>query len=170
MQNRFENIRLLLFAALVGGAVLWTPTAALAETLEADLHPADPASGRISSRAVGYLRFTPGKSADSVNILVHIQNLPNVASEQPLMTQGGHATYRHGMRIRSAGSCDDLTPTDSQAGVLPDVGVRQNGNALLSIEANGINMAELKGKSVVMFRGTNDEKRQIIACGVIKAD
>ena len=169
MHRLFNRTRFFSLAALMGSALLWTAPVA-AETLEAELHPADPGSGRLSSRAIGYLRFTPGNSADLVNILVHIQNLTIVASEEPLMTQGGHATYRHGMRIRAAGSCDDLTPTDSQAGVLPDVGVRQNGNALLSIQAKGINMGELPGKSVVMYRGSNDEKRQIVACGVIKKD
>ena len=57
-----------------------------------------------------------------------------------------------------------------QAGVLPDVGIRQDGNATVSVTAEGITLSELPGKSVVLYRGANDAKRQILACGVIKKD
>ncbi len=170
MRRMINASRFILLAALVGGSMLWSPTSAYANTAEAEMHPVDAPTGRVSSRAVGYLRFTEGKKADQVKILVHIQNLPDVQSEQPLMTESGHSTYPHGLRIRASGDCSDTTATDSPAGVLPDVGVRQDGNAVLSMTASGITLSELPGKSVVLYRGTNDAKRQIIACGVIKKD
>lgn len=169
MRRLIDTTGIFLVAALAGGMLLWTP-AAHADTAEAELHPVDAPTGRVSSRAVGYLRFTEGEKPDQVKILVHIQNLTVVQSEQPLMTESGFATYQHGMRIRATGDCSDTTSTDSQAGVLPDVGVRQDGNALVSVTASGITLSELPGKSVVLYRGTNDAKRQIIACGVIKKD
>lgn len=169
MQRLSNTTGLILLAALMAGSILWAPPA-FADTAEAELHPVDPGSGRMSSRAIGYLRFSAGEKAEEVKILVHIQNLTMQAGQQPLTTTGGHATYEHGLRIRASGDCKDLTATDSQAGVLPQIGVRQDGNAILSITATGITLKELPGKSVVLYRGDNDAKRQIVACGVIKKD
>jgi hypothetical protein len=171
MTRRIKTTGLISLAALVAAGTL-SPAPALAqEVAEATLNHVDAPSGRVSDRGVGYLRFTKGKGENQVDVLVQILNLPDVQGEEPLMTVGGHAVYRHGMRIRSSGNCEDLTPTESQAGVLPDVGVQQNGMATLSITANGIAMSELPGKSVVLYRSSNEvKKRQIIACGVIKED
>lgn len=168
--QRLKNMNgLILFAALMAGSLLWAPQA-FADTAEAELHPVDAGTGRVSGRAIGYLRFSEGKKADQVQILVHIQNATIVAGEQPLTTTGGHAVYEHGVRIRSTGDCTNTKATDSQAGVLPDIGIRQDGNALVSMQASGITLKELPGKSVVLYRGDADAKRQIIACGVIKKD
>ena len=92
-------------AALVGGPILLAPPAAVAGgAAEAELHHVDPGSGRISSRPIGYLRFTEGKGDKAVDILIQIRNLPNVQSEQPLTTTGGKAVYEHGLRIRATRS------------------------------------------------------------------
>ncbi|MDG2306036.1 MAG: hypothetical protein P8R42_15575 [Candidatus Binatia bacterium] len=170
MRRLINATRFILLAALAAGTMLLAPSAASADTAEADLHHVDPGSGRISSRPIGYLRFSAGKDDKGVDILIQIRNLPNVQSEQPLTTTGGHAVYEHGLRIRATGDCKDMTPTDSQAGVLPDIGILQDGNATVSVTAEGITLSELPGKSVVMYRGNNDAKRQILACGVIKKD
>lgn len=169
MQRLTKTTGLILFAALLAGSFLWAAPAQ-ANTAEADLHPVDAPSGRISSRAVGYVRFTEGSEANQVRVLIHIQNLMIVQEEQPLTTVGGAAVYEHGIRIRATGDCSDTKATDSQAGVLPQVGIRQDGNALVSMVASGINLGELPGKSVVLYRGGTDAKRQIIACGEIKLD
>ncbi len=152
MRRLTTMTRYTFLAALVGGIMLVPPPAAFAgNAAEAELHHVDPASGRISSRPIGYLRFTEGKGGKGVDVLVQIQNMPEVQGEEPLMTESGFATYRHGLRIRATGDCNDMKATDSDAGVLPDV-------------------AELPGKSVVMYRDPNGAKRQILACGVIKKD
>jgi len=172
MRRLIDTTGFISLAALVGGwFLLAAPLEAVAGgAAEAELHHVDPDSGRISSRAIGYLRFTAGKDDKGVDILVQIRNLPEVQGEEPLTTTGGYAVYEHGMRIRAAGDCKDMTPTDSPAGVLPDVGIRQDGNATVSVTAEGITLSELPGKSVVLYRGSNDAKREIIACGVIKED
>ncbi len=171
MRRLIFTTRAVSMAALVGAvAVLATPPATAQAALEAELHHVDAAAGRISSRAVGYLRFNPGSKTDQVHVLVQVLNLPDVQSEQPLTSPSGYAVYRHGLRIRAEGSCDNLTATDSQAGVLPNVDIRQNGMATMMITANGITMSELPGKTAVLYRGANSAKRQIIACGVIKED
>lgn len=169
MQRLTKKTGLILFAALMAGSILWA-SPVQADTAEAELHPVDAGTGRVSSRAVGYLRFSEGEKADQVKILIHIQNLTVVQGEQPLTTVGGASVYEHGLRIRSSGDCSNTEATDSQAGVLPQVGIRQDGNAVMAMTASGITLKELPGKSVVLYRGDADAKRQIIACGVIKKD
>ena len=156
-------------AALCGGILLLSASpvqaAGAEEVLVANLHPVD--AGRVSDRQIGMLRFTPGKGEKEVKIFVRIQDLP-LGGQEPLEVESSHAIYRHGLQIRATGDCKDMTIGKSEAGLLPNVDVRNDGSADLSITAEGITMAELPGKTAVLYRGTDADKQKIIACGVIK--
>src|SRR5690606_14260774 len=107
-----------------------------AEELVADLHPVNAAAKRVDmDKAYGEVKFTPGKKEKEVDILVRIVDIPLPSSEEPLTVTGGPTVFRHALQIRPVGSCEDTTTDQTLGGELPDVDIRTDGNALVSMTA-----------------------------------
>ena len=171
MRMHWEIIVTRALIGAIGTLLLWgaAPGGAVAEELVASLHPVNAAAKRVDMDASwGEVKFTPGSKDKEVNILVRIVDAPLPSSEEPLTVTGGPTVYRHALQIRPATSCEDTTTDKSLGGELPNVDLRTDGNAELSIKAEGISMSELPGKTVVLYRGHEMKRKEdIVACGVI---
>lgn len=167
-----SNLRMSLARVLVTtGALLLLDRApaGAAEEMVAALHPVNAAAGRVDKdRSYGEVKFTPGKKEKEVDIVVRIVDIPLPSSEEPLTVTDGPSVFRHALQIRPIASCEDTTTDRSLGGELPNVDIRTDGNALVSMTAKGISMSDLPGKTVVLYRGHEMKRKEdIVACGVI---
>lgn len=167
-----------LIAVLGAAGVLLAAPAAFAEqhaggagkaegSMMATIHPVAEREGRVDEKmSFGTAKFSPGKDANKVDVLIQVTGVPLGEREAGPASDGAGATVPFDVSVMKSSDC--VTAADAEVITkLPQLQVKDDGSGILMTTLEGVTMQQVGGQAVLVT--VPGSKKNRVGCGVIEA-